>query len=659
MRRAAALALLCVSPSVAAVSQLTLQAGDLQSETVRVRNAELRLPLGDSGPLTLRADSLQAGERRWGRVELHCAQAAIGTAGIVDCQTGILSTVQTRLPLTFRLDLPARRLQLVLLPEVEERWTLDADWQAGGWQGRLQARQGELRRLDGLVALPFTLTRGRLDGQADFRGGARGLAELSGRLQVTDVAFSDASGSRAAEALAFAAEFAATQDAARWHWRLDAGWQSGELYWQPYYFAEGGHRLQAEGFLDAARHTVERARFEIGRVGMAELTASVRRGDGVIEALDVAARDLDVAGTYELLLKPQLVQTMLADLEAGGRADFSASWRYGQATAFDIALRDFDVEDRRGRFAFYKVDARVPWSLTRPGEATLRYAGGRLLRLPLGAADLAVTLNGFSLTAPVLRVPLLDGALTLQDVSAAFLNRQWHWHLSASLSPVSMADFSHAVGWPIMQGKLAAGVPMVTYSQGRMDMDGAMGIDVFDGSIVASNLALQNPLGLAPRLNADIRMRDLDLELLTRTFSFGAMTGRLDVDVNGLVLSRWQPVSFDAAVRSSPGSYPRKISQRAVENISALGGAGAAAAIQRSFLRFFKEFNYAEIGLSCRLRNGVCAMDGIAPAQGGYVIVRGSGVPAITVLGYNRSVSWGELLTRLKRITQGDAPVIQ
>jgi hypothetical protein len=60
------------------------------------------------------------------------------------------------------------------------------------------------------------------------------------------------------------------------------------------------------------------------------------------------------------------------------------------------------------------------------------------------------------------------------------------------------------------------------------------------------------------------------------------------------------------------------------------------------------------------LRKGVCQMDGVEPAKEGYVIVKGSGVPAITVLGYNHSVSWGELLSRLQRVTQGNtAPIIK
>ena len=60
-------------------------------------------------------------------------------------------------------------------------------------------------------------------------------------------------------------------------------------------------------------------------------------------------------------------------------------------------------------------------------------------------------------------------------------------------------------------------------------------------------------------------------------------------------------------------------------------------------------------------RSGVCTMGGIDEAnQGTYTLVHGGGIPAISVMGYNRSVSWGELTTRLKRVTQGNAaPIIK
>ncbi|HZN23115.1 MAG TPA: hypothetical protein VFB75_02750, partial [Burkholderiales bacterium] len=151
-----------------------------------------------------------------------------------------------------------------------------------------------------------------------------------------------------------------------------------------------------------------------------------------------------------------------------------------------------------------------------------------------------------------------------------------------------------------------------------------------------------------------------DLELLTRTFDFGTITGRIDARVKGLELVGWDPVKFDGRLESSPGDYPRKISQRAVQNITALAGAGAAAAIQRSLLRFFEQFGYQRLGLSCKLQNGVCEMDGIERAPQGYVIVKGGGIPAISVIGYNRAVDWRELVERLKRITQENVkPIVK
>jgi hypothetical protein len=211
-----------------------------------------------------------------------------------------------------------------------------------------------------------------------------------------------------------------------------------------------------------------------------------------------------------------------------------------------------------------------------------------------------------------------------------------------------------------MSGSIGGDIPELRYRRGTLSMDGELVVRVFDGRVSASHLELIEPFGRAPRVHAELDVKNMDLELLTRAVDFGTITGRLDAHVTGLELSDWEPVRFDARLASSAGDYPRKISQRAVQNISALGGAGAAAAIQRSFLRFFHEFGYQKLGLSCRLENGVCEMNGIESAPQGYVIVKGGGIPAISVIGYNRSINWRELLARLKRITQENVkPIVK
>jgi hypothetical protein len=315
------------------------------------------------------------------------------------------------------------------------------------------------------------------------------------------------------------------------------------------------------------------------------------------------------------------------------------------------------VEDKARRFALFGLSGSIPWHREQLTAAKLRLDGGELLHVPYGAFELPLELRGIRVRARDVQIPVLDGRLLVNDFATSGERESWRWRFSGALAPISMQQLTAALGLPVMHGTLSAAIPTVTYQESTVRANGALLFNVFDGSIVAQNLILENPIGRVPRLTADVEMRNLDLDLLTRTFSFGSITGRIDAQVHGLELVNWQPVRFDARVASSPGDYPRRISQAAVQNISALGGAGAAAAIQRSFLRFFEQFGYSAIGLSCKLELGVCSMGGIEDVPQGYVIVKGGGIPAINVLGYNRSVGWRELLERLKRVTQGNVIV--
>ena len=322
-------------------------------------------------------------------------------------------------------------------------------------------------------------------------------------------------------------------------------------------------------------------------------------------------------------------------------------------------MRDAGIADADQRFALLGVNGEIDWQADVPRTANIAFAGGALLGAPLGAGQWAVQMRGMEFSVAHGVLPVLDGEFDLRDFRLYRKDAAWHWQFAASLSQISMEQFSQAAGWPKMLGTLAGVIPMVSYDGDAINVDGVLLFNIFDGTVAATQLKLADPFGRAPRLSGNLNMRELDLDLMTRTFSFGNMQGRIDVDVNNLELQNWQPARFDARLSSSAGNYPKKISQTAVQNISALGGAGAVAAIQRSYLRFFENFGYDRIGWSCKLRNGVCAMGGVDDGDdGAYTIVEGGGIPAITVVGYNRDVSWGELITRLKRVTQGNMQAV-
>ncbi|MDP3677612.1 MAG: hypothetical protein Q8R23_00790 [Methylotenera sp.] len=500
------------------------------------------------------------------------------------------------------------------------------------------------------INLPFSLEVNQLF--------SHGVPDVKATLQLKNANFSDEAGLHAAEKLSGNAAIALKQTGQVWEWQTALDWQSGEVFWQPFYLANGGHTLVANGSVEDETFTVKTANLNIKNVGELKADGQIRLTDFKLINLNANLPDLDLSTAYPLLFKPFLEKTAFNNTEIEGKAALSLQIVNTALKSFELRLKDVDLADKNQKFALYKLNADLPWSFDNPKKVSLSYESGELLNLALGKTKLQAEVNRYSLTSPSIRLPILDGALNLSDISAARIAGQWFWHLSAKLEPISMVDFSTQLNLPKMQGKASAEISLVTYSGGILTTDGSVVLHVFNGTATVTQLIMQTPLGIAPKLNADIALRNLDLGELTRTFSFGAIEGKLDGDIDDLELQNWKPVRFDAMVQSSPGKYPKKISQRAVENISALGGGGAAAAVQRSFLRFFKQFNYGKMGLSCRLRNDICQMGGIESTPHGYIIVKGSGIPAITVMGYNQTVGWSELLARIKRVTDGNSKAI-
>ena len=77
-----------------------------------------------------------------------------------------------------------------------------------------------------------------------------------------------------------------------------------------------------------------------------------------------------------------------------------------------------------------------------------------------------------------------------------------------------------------------------------------------------------------------------------------------------------------------------------MQNLSNIGGGGAAAALQSGLLEFFEEFGYSRLGLGCRLRNDLCQMSGVEAAPNGFYIMKGSGIPKLDIVGHNQRVDW-------------------
>ena len=121
------------------------------------------------------------------------------------------------------------------------------------------------------------------------------------------------------------------------------------------------------------------------------------------------------------------------------------------------------------------------------------------------------------------------------------------------------------------------------------------------------------------------------------------------------------PEAFDAFLFTPPDDRSKhRISQRAVTNLSSIGGGSGgsvAAALQGGFLKFFDDFGYKRLGLSCRLANDICLMGGVEKAGSGYYIVKGAGLPRIDVIGSQTRVAWTTLVRQLGAVMESEIVV--
>lgn len=370
---------------------------------------------------------------------------------------------------------------------------------------------------------------------------------------------------------------------------------------------------------------------------------------------------LQFPAAYTSFLQIALAATDFGTLQTTGTASAVIDIAENQVREISGRLTDVAVEDSNGKFSMQDVNGEVHWLFDDPehsghephGEPSwLSWSSGSAYGLSGGEARVDFLLHGmdFSLVKQA-RLPIFDGAVILDSLRVSRpAAGATELAFDGRIEPISMKLLSKAFGWPELNGQLGGRIPGLTYRNRELTVQGDLTATVFDGTIVGRNFRLRDPLGPWPRLFADITARRLDLSLVTSTFSIGSITGRLDADVIGMELFDWSPVAFDARLYSTPGDRSRKlISQKAVTSISSVGGGGGGvtAALQSGVLRFFDDFRYDRLGISCVLRNEVCLMSGIEPTGIGYYLVKGRGLPRIDIIGNAGRVDWPQLMSQI------------
>jgi len=508
------------------------------------------------------------------------------------------------------------------------------------------------------------LQKGQLDGQLDVLASARAGLAVQGPLRLRDLALETPDGAIAGDGLNVDLRLVFGQKAGQRDIALDASLLGGQLLVGGLYAALPkaaiAARLRAHqaGGGDWIMPTLE---WHDGAVLDVRGDAAWSPTAG-LRALHLALASRDLAHLRDRYLTGWLDPAGLGGITLAGAVQATLAFESGDWRSLHAQFQQVDASDGKQRFALRQLAGDLRWSADATAiDSALRWQGGALFGIALGPATFTLRSQSrhLALAAPA-TIPLLGGALRLDrfDWTAPNAVTGARFGFGLSLLKLEVAQIAKTLGWPAFGGSLDGNLPSAHYQDNQLVFDGALNAQVFGGQLAITRLAMDRPFGVDPGVSADLDIRGFDLKQLTGVFGFGQITGRLDGSIRDLRLLDWTPIAFDARLHSDDKAPDRRrISQRAVADISSVGGVGLAAGLQAQALKIFQDFGYARLGISCRLVNNVCHMDGVGSAGGGYTILEGSGLPRIDVIGFARQVDWPTLVARLKAATAGDIVV--
>ena len=386
--------------------------------------------------------------------------------------------------------------------------------------------------------------------------------------------------------------------------------------------------------------------------------------DSPIDDFSVSLKTKDLSAVFPIYIQPLLFGSGLDEMEIVGEVDLKMKLGESGITDFHLVLGEVYAEDQAGKFHVAGLDGDIRLnSDPNVKDSGMKWRGGSIYKMNIGASEMKLSSKGRSMRLrEKMVIPIFDGELQIDDLEMKKLGlEEYSVRIESTLTPITLSEFTEAMSMPLMAGNISGEIPGVTYYKGNLTTQGRLKVNVFDGVITISKLRIEDLFDLIPTLYADIDLSNLDLGILTKTFEFGDITGKLGGYMHDVRLDNWQPVKFDARFATPEDDKSRhRISQRAIDNLTSIGGGGGANAISRGILGMFEDFPYSKIGLTCRLEDDICYMDGVEKSEDGYYIVkRGTLPPWLNIKGFNNKVNWPDLLERLKNISKAESPVIE
>ena len=658
-----------------AIDRVTLTIGQLRAAQARIAGGEVVVRLGAAGlSLRARAAAVRVQTSRippLSQVELACARLLIGSrlacrGGHFAALAGPAGPLRGTVSGSYDSRTGSMQVRAGHMTVAGGRIRLAGAVRAGRWRLAAGATGVQLAQAAALVRPWLTLPAGdSLGGPVTLRLSAtdRPALAVSFAASSADLNFSNGAGTVVSQHVAATVEGKLAEGSGGLGGTLTVVGSRGQALAGPVYLDLAAHPLRLRLAADRrGTGVLEVSQLDLRERGVIDAHASAVMSLGArptVQSAQVSLTRLAFPGAYTSFLQMSLASTAFGSLKSSGWASGSLTLGGGRLERINASLHSVLLEDRAAGLSIAGANGAVHWTAASGVAVPRSHLSWRkigLYGLTGGPAHLTFLAwnHNFALLGGNVRLPVFNGAIMVHTLVGRNLGTP-HARLdfNADLTPISMPVLCKAFGWPVMNGQLYGHIPLVQYRRHVLKFHGDLVAHVFDGVITGSHIELDDPLGQWPQMHADVKARGLDLGMVTRTFAFGSMTGRIDADITGLKLFDWSPVAFDARIYTMPGDRsPHLISQKAVTRIAAFGGGGGevAAALESGVLQFFKTFHYRRLAIGCRLHNEVCHMSGVRPSDGGgYYLVEGSWLPRLDIIGNVRRVNWPQMLSQIKQ----------
>ncbi|GAB2544959.1 translocation/assembly module TamB domain-containing protein [Rhodanobacter koreensis] len=502
-------------------------------------------------------------------------------------------------------------------------------------------------------------TGGKLDAELALDMRDVGL-QSSGQFTLNGIGFDTPTGTLAGQGVSGNGRFSLDTSNGPASIDLDASLHGGELLLGPLYAKLPEHAVQLGLHANAQGGAFEVPRLRVSDADALQLDGALAfDAKGGLKTLRLDHLHASFPAAYQRYGQAWLNTLGLRNMNIIGQLSASVDLHADGLHSFAFDTDGLNLADANGSLAIDDLRGGLDWAAQGERPATtLGWRGLQFYRIANGAAQSQWQSRGgaLSLRQP-LEVPVLKGRLRVGELDwrpAAAKGQRLE--TSLVLTGVDMAAFSRAMGWPAFPGTLGGAIPSLRWVDDRFELQGGLSATLFGGFVDITQLSLQQPFGASPVLSGDIALSQLDLGAITSVFDFGSITGRMHGTIDDLRLVNWNPVAFKASLLADGGG---RISQRAVNNLTTVGGGGMAAGLQGAMLKLFKTFGYSRIGLNCSLQGTVCQMGGLGAAGDGYTIVEGSGLPHLQVIGHQTQVDWPTLVRRLREAINGTAPEVR